>query len=624
MAPEDTISALPDTLERQLKSAPLELKSTHSLDPIALKQKYLEERNKRLHVDGHIDQYRPVTGPLAHYADDPWVKENTTRGPINCECEVLIVGGGYGGELVAVKLLQAGITDIRIVDKAGDFGGTWYWNRYPGAQCDVESYVYMPLCEEVGYIPTEKYAHAKELFAHAQRLGRHFGLYEKAIFHTEVHSLHWDCSAERWTAKTNRGDRLGARFVITATGLLHRPKMPGIPGIESFQGHSFHSSRWDYNYTGGDSNGNLSKLADKRVGIIGTGPTAVGIVPHLATWAKELYVFQRTPSAVDVRNNAPTDPEWAASLRPGWQRQRMNNFQEILSGGRPDVDLVADNLTAIFLNLLPKSSSTTDSDPERAATERQIADFHDMERIRMRVERTVNDSRTAESLKPYYNRLCKRSCFHDEYLSAFNRPNVHLIDTQGAGVTSITPRGVVADSQNIELDCIVYATGFEMGTAWVQRSGIEIHGTQEDQTISQKWSEGASTFHGWTTRGFPNCFFVSSFQATITINFVHINHEQATHLAYVISTCRKRNIKTIQPTAAAEEGWTNMILEMGKSKSNLYAECTPGVVHNEKTPPHVAARNATYPGGSQAFMDILSRWREDDRLEGLDIKYWNN
>ena len=144
-------------------------------------------------------------------------------------------------------------------------------------------------------MPTEKYARGKELLAHSERIGRHFGLHEKALFQTEVQSMHWDENQSLWTVKTNRNDNIRAKFVIPCAGPLHRPKLPGIPGMDRFQGKSFHSSRWDYTYTGGDSAGNLHKLRDKRVGIIGTGATAVQIVPHLAEWSKELYVFQRDP-----------------------------------------------------------------------------------------------------------------------------------------------------------------------------------------------------------------------------------------------------------------------------------------------------------------------------------------
>ena len=149
-------------------------------------------------------------------------------------------------------LSEAGVTDVRIIEKGGDFGGTWYWNRYPGAQCDTASLVYMPLLEETGYMPSEKYAHAPEILEHCRRIGRQYGLYDNALFHTQVTSLDWDEADSRWNISTNRGDAFTAQFVGMGTGPLHVPKLPGIPGIETFKGHSFHTSRWDYGYTGGD------------------------------------------------------------------------------------------------------------------------------------------------------------------------------------------------------------------------------------------------------------------------------------------------------------------------------------------------------------------------------------
>ena len=204
----------------------------------------------------------------------------------------------------------------RIVEKGGDFGGTWYWNRYPGAQCDTASMVYMPLLEETGHRPTEKYAHAPEILEQCRRIGRQYRLYEKALFQTEVTELRWDDARSRWVVSTSRGDRFTASFVGLGIGPLHVPKLPGIPGIETFKGHAFHTSRWDYDYTGGDPNGApLTGLADMRVAIIGTGATSVQAVPHLARAAKQLLVVQRTPSSVDVRGNAPIDPEWFAADR---------------------------------------------------------------------------------------------------------------------------------------------------------------------------------------------------------------------------------------------------------------------------------------------------------------------
>ncbi len=600
-----------------------------SFDPDALKNKYIEERDKRLkygQAKGGIDQYRLVEhgGPFAHYLQDPWVKSGFSRGPIDEKVDAVIIGGGYGAQLVAVRLIEAGVTSLKIIEKAGDFGGTWYWNRYPGAQCDIESYIYMPLLEELGYMPTEKYARANELLKHAEMIGRRWNLYDKALFQTETNSMHWDDTTSLWTTKTNRGDTIRSRFIIPAAGPLHRPKLPGLKGMEAFKGHSFHSSRWDYSYTGG-SEGDLSlhNLRDKRVGIIGTGATAVQIVPHLGKWAKEVFVFQRTPSSIDVRGNKPTDSDWAASLQPGWQKERMTNFNIIVNGGITDVDLVEDGWTDILHKLLARASPTKDGepvDPGKAAAERQIADYEKMEQVRARCDEVVKDPVTAQALKPWYNQLCKRPCFHDEYLQTFNLPNVHLIDTAGKGVEAITETGVVANGQLYELDTLIYATGFELSTEYSHRSNMEIYG-RSGKTITSAWKEGSRTLHGWTTRDFPNCFWVQIVQAALSPNFLHVTGEQAAHLAYVVSECNKRGIKTVEPTAEAEAGWVDTILRMAKLRADFLAECTPGYYNNEGTVNPNAAKNASYGGGAPAFMKLLDEWREKGELEGLDVRF---
>src|SRR6185436_12590936 len=208
-----------------------------------------------------------------------------------------------------------------------------------------------PLLEETGYLPKEKYSFANEIRAHAQRIGKKYDLYSKACFQTEITEIRWLDADKRWLIKTNRGDVMKAKFVVISSGPLNRPKLPGIPGITRFKGHSFHTSRWDYNYTGGNSEGGLTKLADKRVAIIGTGATAIQCVPHLGRHAKHLYVFQRTPSSVDLRGNRPTDAGWAKTLTPGWQKRRMENFNTLVSGGVQDEDLVSDGWTDIIRSL---------------------------------------------------------------------------------------------------------------------------------------------------------------------------------------------------------------------------------------------------------------------------------
>jgi len=393
-----------------------------------------------------------------------------------------------------------------------------------------------------------------------------------------------------------------------------------VKGIESYKGHSFHSSRWDYNYTGGTVNEHkLTNLRDKQVAIIGTGATAVQIVPNVANYAKELYVFQRTPSSIDFRNNRPTDPKWAESLKPGWQLDRMDNFNIIVNGGVLPVDHVGDGWTDILKKLLARNSHDM-SDPEKAAAERQIADFEKMEQVRSRCDEVLKDKETAESLKPWYNQLCKRPCFHDEYLEAFNQPNVHLIDTKGVGISHITETGIGAMGKEYDVDCIIYATGFELATEWSHRTNIEIFG-RDGKTITEIWKEGARTLHGWTTRNMPNCFWVSVVQAALTPNFLHVTGEQAKHLAYVISEAMKRNVRTVEPTEKAEEEWINTIVKLAMLRADYLRECTPGYYNNEGTPSMSAAKNAAYGGGSPAFLKILTDWRESGKMEGLDLKY---
>ncbi|RYE61598.1 MAG: NAD(P)/FAD-dependent oxidoreductase, partial [Oxalobacteraceae bacterium] len=318
-------------------------------DPEALHQKYLAERDKRL--DAGSRDYIEVKADFSRYIDDPYVEPGFTREPVFDEVDCAIVGGGFGGLLTGARLREAGLKRLRVIETGGDFGGTWYWNRYPGAMCDVESYCYLPLLEETGYIPKHKYSFAPEILEHAKRIATHYRLYDNALMQTSITGMEWDEADQKWLITTNRGDRFKARYVAMANGPLSRPKLPGIPGINEFKGYTFHTSRWDYRYTGGDSYGDLSNLKDKRVGIIGTGATAVQCIPHLGAAAKHLYVFQRTPSSIDVRNNRETDMAWAKTLQPGWQMLRMENFNNIVSGEDEDVDLVGDGWTDIFRNL---------------------------------------------------------------------------------------------------------------------------------------------------------------------------------------------------------------------------------------------------------------------------------
>jgi cyclohexanone monooxygenase len=374
-------------------------------DPEALREKYRQERDKRIRPEGE-SQYPEVSGRFAHFIDDPYVAPGFTRAPLTDEVEVVIIGAGFSGLLAAARLREAGVAGIRIVDAGGDFGGTWYWNRYPGAQCDIESYCYLPLLEELGYMPKEKYSFAPEIFEHSQNIAKAFQLYDVACFQTRVTELNWDERLSRWIVSTDRNDAMKARFVVLATGPASRPKLPGIPGIDEFEGHTFHTSRWDYAYTGGDHSGNLNKLSDKRVAVIGTGATAIQCVPHVGAHAKHLYAFQRTPSSVDERGNKPTDPEWARSLAPGWQRARRENFNDVVTGHPFEVDLVSDAWTDIFRNLQSMTPLGGEAGPAADEAER-LAELADFQKIGTAPKRRVGieiNGVGGQSLWDYWSR----------------------------------------------------------------------------------------------------------------------------------------------------------------------------------------------------------------------------
>src|SRR5580704_3058129 len=274
----------------------------------SIKRKYAEERDLRLNYrpDGTAQYTSDLTGELSKYEVDPYGGEVTPREPINDAVEVLFIGGGFSALLTSARLRERGVESIRIVERGADVGGTWYWNRYPGAACDVPSYDYLPLLDEMDYIPSSFYAKGPEIFAHCQAIAKRYDLYDLAVFRTTVVSTTWDDAEKLWTIGTDRGDAMRAKFVICANGTLSKPKLSKITGLESFAGHSFHTSRWDYAYTGQ----NLEDLSDKVVGIIGTGASAVQAIPRLGKAAKALHVFQRTPSGIDIRGDRPTDPEW--------------------------------------------------------------------------------------------------------------------------------------------------------------------------------------------------------------------------------------------------------------------------------------------------------------------------
>lgn len=593
-------------------------------DREALQRKYRLERDKRLRPDGN-DQYLEPTGRFATLLDDPYT-ERVERAPQHRNVDVAIIGAGFSGLVMGARLRQAGIDDLCLIEGGGDVGGAWYWNRYPGAMCDTAAMIYLPLLEETGHMPSRKYTYAPEIFGHAQRIARTFNLYEAALFSTEVTALEWQHDVSRWRITTNRGDELMARFVSVGTGPLHRPKLPGIPGIDSFGGHCFHTSRWDYLYTGGDALGApLEHLATKRVGIIGTGATSIQCIPTLSRDAGELYVFQRTPSSIDVRNNHEIDAEWFDTLGPGWQRKWLENFCTLQTGGFADEDLVQDGWTDISKRIRDRvvQAITDGGEVGPALMLRAYEDSDDdkMNEIRARVNEIVNDPTTGEGLKPWYRQLCKRPCFHDEYLLAYNRENTHLVDTDGRGVERIDESGVWVGGVHYELDCIVFASGFEVGTEQSRRSGFETVG-RDGLTMTQHWAGGMRSLHGLHMHGFPNAFLPGVVQAASLIsNVTHNYTESSLTVAAVIKHALEIGADEVEATAEAEENWV-ALLEGPSSAVFGNPECTPGYYNNEGQPLQGGNRimGTAYPQGPIAFFQYIDRWRTNGEFEGLEFR----
>ncbi len=595
------------------------------IDTQALRAKYLEERDKRLRDDGN-EQYINVAD-LPEYLDDPHgsVPE---REPRFDEIDIAFIGGGFAGLVTGAKLREAGL-DVTIIEKGSDVGGTWYWNRYPGAQCDTTSFVYMPLLEETGHMPTEKYAHGPEILEHSQRIAQHYGLYDQAILGTEVTELRWDDDAGRWLIRTDRGDELRARHVAMGTGPLHRPKLPGLEGIDDYRGISFHTSRWDYDKTGGDRFGApMTGLADKRVGIVGTGATSVQVVPNLARDAGELFVFQRTPSSIDVRNNAPTDPDWFMTLGEGWQQRWLENFTTLQTGGFTDEDLTMDGWTDLSKRIRdriveevmanPEEFDGVEPTPELRERAYHASDDEKMTEIRQRVDEVVRDPETADALKPWYRQLCKRPCFHDQYLDAYNRPNVTLVDTDGQGVERITEKGLVANGEEYELDVIIYASGFEVGTDYARRSGYETYG-RDGVSLTEAWDGGMRTMHGIHVHGFPNLYIVAPAQgANLISNVPHNFVEAGATIAAILRHAADTGATRVEVTAEAEQAWLE-VLGSGRASLLNSVDCTPGYYNNEGMLYDETSNFAGlgHPDGPMAYFEYIQGWRSDGEFAGL-------
>jgi len=541
-----------------------------------IKKRFAEERDLRLayRPDGTAQYTSDLSGDLARYAVDPFAQSNPARDPLNDFVEVLFIGGGFSALLTSARLREIGIESIRIVERGADVGGTWYWNRYPGVACDVVGYDYLPLLDELDYVPVNHYSRGPEILQHCRAIAKKYDLYSLACFHTTVTETRWNDAEQQWHIRTDRGDHMRARFVICANGTLSKPKLSKISGMETFTGHSFHTSRWDYGWTGEK----LEKLRDKTVGIIGTGASAVQIVPEVARCAKALYVFQRTPSSIDVRDDWPTDPNWARKLQPGWQSKRRARV-----------------LAAFERN--PQEQARLDAlSPEEKLRQQENTNIDYMMRVHKRIDEIVVDKTTADALKPWYMFMCKRPCFHNEYLPSYNLPSVHLVDTHGLGITEIRAEGPVFEGQVYPVDLLIYATGFE-----VQKTGIynTIIG-RSDRLLDDKFNDGIRTLLGIHTEGYPNLFVMGGYQASFQFNLTDMLQTQGDHIAACIDAVRKRGLHSIEPTAEAEQWWVDEVIRH-RGKTSRNQECTPGYYNFEGESNR--RQDGNYNGGFRRYFE---------------------
>ncbi|KAH7130024.1 monooxygenase [Dendryphion nanum] len=620
-------------------------------------QRYDEERERRLRTDG-IEQYIDLSvsdsKEVSEFLEDPWVgsekvKDLKTLFP-NDRCKLLILGAGWGGLQYAFQMIQKGMNaeDIRIVDIAAGFGGTWYWNRYPGLKCDIESYCYIPLLEETGHVPSQRYASGEEIRLQSGYVAQKWGVADNAVFQTKAERMVWNEHVKEWSvelAQKRKGEdvqtlRIQASFVATVNGVLNYPKIPDIAGLFTYKGDIFHSSRWNYAITGGSpAHPSLTKLEGKRVAIVGTGATAVQIVPHLAQWAEHLYVVQRTPAAVDHFEQRQTDPQWfrkEVASQPGWQRERHRNFhQHLTTEKQPATNLVNDGWTRAVGMVAIAGNQYGPKDP--AGLPEYMKKLHDLDlprqdRIRRRVEEEVHDAAVAEKLKAWYPTWCKRPAFSDDYLTTFNRANVTLLDTDGKGLDRFGEDCIFIGDKSYTVDVVIFATGFRAPFTGspAQKANMDIIGRQ-GVSMDEEWARnGPSTQHGVMDHNFPNLFLSGPWQASNSPNYlfnVGILAKLAAHIWGEADCKAKGGGFAVSPSAEAAEKWGACVL-MNSVPMAAIIGCTPGYFNVEGTLDRVPAeqqpllaRSGLWGNGIEDFVRIVNGWIKDNNLAGMEIQY---
>lgn len=482
--------------------------------------------------------------------------------------DVVVLGAGFAG-MYMLHVLRLENLSVRVFERGGGVGGTWYWNRYPGARCDVESVEYSySFSDELQqeWTWSERYSGQPEILRYANHVAERFDLLKDIQFETEIVAAHYDETRANWRVRTSANERIECQFLIMATGCLSSANQPKIPGIDSFRGDVYHTGRWPHEEV---------DLLGRRIAVIGTGSSAIQAIPHIAEEAKHLTVFQRTPNFSVPARNKPLQADYVEGIKASYADFRARNRKAPAGLG---ANFVGNNQSAL--------DATQEERDHHLAKRWEIGGFAFMgafndlgitkesndiaaEFVRQRIKETINDPAVAEKLCPSNVIGCKRLCLDTNYFETYNRENVDLVDINAEPLQSIDARGILTDAKHYEVDSIVFATGFDAMTGTLTR--IDIRG-KNGLTLKSKWSEGPKTYLGLMTARFPNLFMISGPGSPSVLTNMIVSIEQ--HVEWIrdcISALNHNQQTVIEPRNDAEEEWVKYVNAI--ADLTLYPTC---------------------------------------------------
>ena len=473
--------------------------------------------------------------------------------------DAIIVGAGFSGLYSLLRLRRMGLR-AHVIEAASDVGGTWWWNRYPGARCDIESFDYSYSFDpelEQRWTWSERYATQPEILAYVNHVADSFGLRRDISFETRMLTATWDDGSARWTTTTDTGRTLTSKYLVMAVGCLSQANRPDIPGIDAFRGTTLHTGEWPHD--GVD-------LGGRRVGVIGTGSSGIQCIPLIAAQAESLTVFQRTPAFTLPAMNAPLDPDLVAAFKSRYREHRESTRHShggVLTSQSEDSALAVDAAererrfelawTSGTLFGLLSSFSDLMVDPE---ANELAAEF-----VRRRIAEIVHDPDTAARLTPRSFPIgAKRLCLDTGYYDTYNRPNVTLVDLRAEPIEQITPAGIRTSERLVELDVIVFATGFDAMTGALLAPTIS---GRDGVTLREKWAVGPRTNLGIATHGFPNLFTITGPGSPSVLTNMMVSIEQHVEWATdCIESLERSGARSIEPTVEAEDQWTEHVTDV--------------------------------------------------------------